>query len=72
MEKNKIIVEESDDQDFVVINKIKTSEILNNDDNKSSENLIKQNITINSLIKSTDLRLPPEFTDLSYDTPQNK
>jgi hypothetical protein len=72
MEKNKIIVEESDDQDLVVINKIKTSEILNNDDNKSSENLIKQNITINSLIKSTDLRLPSEFIDLSYDTPQNK
>ena len=38
MEKNKIIVEESDDQDLEVINKIKTSEILNNDDNKSSEN----------------------------------
>ena len=38
MEKNKIIVEENDDQDLVVINKIKTSEILNNDDNKSSEN----------------------------------
>ena len=72
MEKNKIIVEESDDQDLVVINKIKTSEILNNDENKSSENLIKQNITINSLIKSTDLRLPSEFIDLSYDTPQNK
>lgn len=72
MEKNKIIVEENDDQDLVVINKIKTSEILNNDDNKSSENLIKQNITINSLIKSTDLRLPSEFIDLSYDTPQNK
>ncbi len=72
MEKNKIIVEENDDQDFVVINKIKTSENLNNDDNKSSENLIKQNITINSLIKSTDLRLPSEFIDLSYDTPQNK
>ena len=72
MEKNKIIVEESDDQDLVVINKIKTSENLNNDDNKSSENLIKQNITINSLIKSTDLRLPSEFIDLSYDTPQNK
>ena len=72
MEKNKIIVEENDDQDFVVINKIKASENLNNDDNKSSENLIKQNITINSLIKSTDLRLPPEFTDQSYDTPQNK
>lgn len=72
MEKNKIIVEESDDQDLVVINKIKTSEILNNDDNKSSENLIKQNITINSLTKSTDLRLPSEFIDLSYDTPQNK
>ena len=72
MEKNKIIVEENDDQDLVVINKIKTSEILNNDDNKSSENLIKQNITINSLTKSTDLRLPSEFIDLSYDTPQNK
>lgn len=72
MEKNKIIVEENDDQDFVVINKIKTSENLNNDDNKSSENLIKQNITINSLTKSTDLRLPSEFIDLSYDTPQNK
>ena len=72
MEKNRIIVEENDDQDFVVINKIKTSENLNNDDNKSSENLIKQNITINSLIKSTDLRLPSEFIDLSYDTPQNK
>ena len=72
MEKNKIIVEESDDQDLVVINKIKTSEILNDDDNKSSENLIKQNITINSLTKSTDLRLPSEFIDLSYDTPQNK
>ena len=69
---NKIQIEENDDQDFVVINKIKTSENLNNDDNKSSENLIKQNITINSLIKSTDLRLPSEFIDLSYDTPQNK
>jgi len=72
MEKNKIILEENDNQDFVVIKKIKESESLNNDDGKSPENLIKQNININSLIKSTDLRLPSEFIDLSYDTPQNK
>ena len=72
MEKNKIILEENDNQDFVVIKKIKESESLNKDDGKSPENLIKQNININSLIKSTDLRLPSEFLDLSYDTPQNK
>lgn len=72
MEKNKIILEENDNQDFVVIKKIKESESLNKDDGKSPENLIKQNININSLIKSTDLRLPSEFIDLSYDTPQNK
>ena len=69
MEKNKIILEENENQDFVVIKKIKASESLNNDESKSPENLIKQN---NSLIKSTDLRLPSEFIDLSYDTPQNK
>jgi len=72
MEKNKIILEENDNQDFVVIKKIKESESLNKDDGKSPENLIKQNININSLIKSTDLRLPSEFIDLSYDTPQKK
>ena len=72
MEKNKIILEENENQDFVVIKKIKASESLNNDESKSPENLIKQNININSLIKSTDLRLPSEFKDLSYDTPQNK
>ena len=72
MEKNKIILEENDNQDFVVIKKIKESESLNKDESKSPENLIKQNININSLIKSTDLRLPSEFIDLSYDTPQNK
>ena len=72
MEKNKIILEENDNQDFVVIKKIKESESLNKDESKSPENLIKQNININSLIKSTDLRLPSEFLDLSYDTPQNK
>ena len=72
MEKNKIILEENDNQDFVVIKKIKESESLNKDKSKSPENLIKQNININSLIKSTDLRLPSEFIDLSYDTPQNK
>ena len=72
MEKNKIILEENDNQDFVVIKKIKESESLNNDESKSPENLIKENININSLIKSTDLRLPSEFIDLSYDTPQNK
>jgi len=72
MEKNKIILEENDNQDFVVIKKIKESESLNNDESKSPENLIKENININSLIKSIDLRLPSEFIDLSYDTPQNK
>ena len=72
MEKNKIILEENDNQDFVVIKKIKESESLNKDDSKSPEILNKQNININSLIKSTDLRLPSEFIDLSYDTPQNK
>ena len=72
MEKNKIILEENDNQDLVVIKKIKESESLNKDDSKSPEILNKQNININSLIKSTDLRLPSEFIDLSYDTPQNK
>ena len=72
MEKNKINLEENDNQDFVVIKKIKESESLNKDDSKSPEILNKQNININSLIKSTDLRLPSEFKDLSYDTPQNK
>jgi len=72
MEKNKIILEENDNQHFVVIKKIKESESLNKDDDKSKEILNKQNININSLIKSTDLRLPSEFIDLSYDTPQNK
>ena len=72
MEKNEIILEENDNQDFVVIKKIKESESLNKDDGKSPENLIKQNLNINSLIKSTDLRLPSEFIDLSYDTPQKK
>ena len=72
MEKNKIILEENDNQDFVVIKKIKASESLNNDDGKSPEILNKQNLNINSLIKSTDLRLPSEFIDLSYDTAQNK
>ena len=71
---NKINIGENNDnnQDFSNNNKIKISETTKKDNIISSETVNKENKNVDPIIKSTDLRLPDEFNDLSYDTPQNK
>ena len=71
---NKINIEENNDnnQDFSNNNKIKISETPKKDNIISTEAVNKETKNVDPIIKSTDLRLPDGFNDLSYDTPQNK
>lgn len=72
---NKIISNENIDNIEIKADEIKESnENKTNSDKQKNESTIKDNTKINNqiLIKSTELRLPSKFIDISYDNPQNK
>ena len=65
-----IIITNIDDNDFS--NNHITDELKENLITHVIETLEKKDIELNHYINSTELRLPPYFTDQSYDKPKNK